>query len=208
MTAAMLEQQLCGRDLTIGLRMIERFHGWKAPGLVLGLFMVDLAQELIGIGTEADAIVETRHCLPDAIQLFTPCTVGNGWMKILDWDKFALSLYDRRERNGYRVWFDLVKARRFPNLYKWFMRLVPKKELPLELLLETILSAGRSVLSSQAIYVTAYYQRLKKSGINVCPVCAEAFASAQGETCWSCQGENYYESNVYPNAVVKGKRAS
>jgi len=208
MTAAMLEQQLCGRDLTIGLRMIERFHGWKAPGLVLGLFMVDLAQELIGIGTEADAIVETRHCLPDAIQLFTPCTVGNGWMKILDWDKFALSLYDRRERNGYRVCFDLIKAQQFPNLYKWFMRLVPKKEIPLELLLETILSAGRSVLSSQAIYVTAYYQRLKKSGINVCPVCAEAFASAQGETCWSCQGENYYESNVYPNAVVKGKRAS
>ena len=169
MNAAMLEQQLCGRDLTKGLRMIERFHGWKAPGLVLGLFMVDLAQELIGIGTEADAIVETRHCLPDAIQLFTPCTVGNGWMKILDWDKFALSLYDRRERNGYRVWFDLIKAQQFPNLYKWFMRLVPKKELPLELLLETIMSAGRSVLSSRAIYVTAYYQRQKKSGINVCP---------------------------------------
>ncbi|MGA9538924.1 MAG: formylmethanofuran dehydrogenase subunit E family protein, partial [Desulfobacterales bacterium] len=91
---------VCGRDLTECLRMIEKFHGWQAPGLVLGLFMVDLAQELIGIDTEADAIVETRHCLPDAIQLFTPCTVGNGWMKILDWDKFALSLYDRRERNG------------------------------------------------------------------------------------------------------------
>ena len=204
MNAARLEQQLCGRDLTKCLRMIEKFHGWKAPGLVLGLFMVDLAQELIGIDMEADAIVETRHCLPDAIQLFTPCTVGNGWMKILDWDKFALSLYDRRERNGYRVWFDLVKARRFPNLYKWFMRLVPKKELPLDVLLETILSAGRSVLSSQAIYVTAYYQRRKKSGISVCPVCAESFASAQGETCWSCQGNNYYEWNIYPNAAVKG----
>ncbi|MGW8186774.1 MAG: FmdE family protein, partial [Desulfobacterales bacterium] len=159
MNSTNLEQKLCGRDQTKCLRMIEKFHGWKAPGLVLGLFMVDLAQELIGIETEADAIVETRHCLPDAIQLFTPCTVGNGWMKILDWDKFALSLYDRRERNGYRVWFDLAKARRFPNLYKWFMRLVPKKELPLDVLLETILSAGRSVLSSQAIYVTAYYQR-------------------------------------------------
>ena len=204
MNAAKLEQQLCGRDLTECLRIIEKFHGWKAPGLVLGLFMVDLAQELIGIDTEADAIVETRHCLPDAIQLFTPCTVGNGWMKILDWDKFALSLYDRRERNGYRVWFDLVKARRFPNLYKWFMRLVPKKDLPLDVLLENIMSAGRSVLSSQAIYVTAYYQRQKKSGINVCPVCAEAFASAQGEICWSCQGKNYFEWNIYPNAAVKG----
>jgi formylmethanofuran dehydrogenase subunit E len=203
MNSTNLEQKLCGRDLTKCLRMIEKFHGWKAPGLVLGLFMVDLAQELIGIETEADAIVETRHCLPDAIQLFTPCTVGNGWMKILDWDKFALVLYDRRARNGYRVWFDLVKARRFPNLYNWFMRLVPKKELPLDVLLETILSAGRSVLSSRAIYVTAYYRRQKKSGINVCPVCGEAFASAQGETCWSCQGKNFYEWNIYPKAAVR-----
>ena len=207
MNAAKIEQQLCGRDLTQCLRMIENFHGWKAPGLVLGLFMVDLAQELIGTDTEADAIVETRHCLPDAIQLFTPCTVGNGWLKILDWDKFALSLYDRRERNGVRVWFDLAKAQQFPNLTKWFMRLVPKKDLPLDVLLETILSAGRSVLSSQAIYVTAYYQRRKKSGISVCPLCAEAFASAQGETCWSCQGKNYYEWIVYPNAAVTGERA-
>jgi formylmethanofuran dehydrogenase subunit E len=204
MDVATLKQKLCGRDLTHCLRMIEKFHGWKAPGLVLGLFMVDLAQELIGIDTEADAIVETRHCLPDAIQLFTPCTVGNGWMKILDWDKFALSLYDRRERNGVRVWFDLAKARRFPNLYKWFMRLVPKKELPLDVLLETILSAGRSVLSSHAIYVTAYYERVKKSGINVCPACGEAFASAQGEICRSCQGKNYYEWNIYSIAAVKG----
>jgi len=34
--------------------------------------MVDWAIERIGNDIEADAIVETRHCLPDAIQLFTP----------------------------------------------------------------------------------------------------------------------------------------
>ena len=89
---------ICGKPIEVCLQMIERFHGWKAPGLVLGLFMVDLAQELIGCQTEADAVVETRHCLPDAIQLFTPCTIGNGWLKILDWDKFAprleTGLYD------------------------------------------------------------------------------------------------------------------
>jgi len=83
--------------------MIEQFHNWKAPGMVLGLFMVDMARELLGPGVEADAIVESRHCLPDAIQLFTPCTVGNGWLKVLDWDKFALSFYDRIKLKGYRV---------------------------------------------------------------------------------------------------------
>lgn len=185
----------CGRPIGECLRIIENFHGWKAPGLVLGLFMVDLAQELIGIQTEADAIVETRHCLPDAIQLFTPCTIGNGWMKILDWDKFALSLYDRRTKKGHRVWVDLEKMQSYPKLYKWYMRLIPKKELPLDVLLGIILEAGRHVLSSQAITMTQYYDRVKKTDINVCPVCNEAFTATQGSICQACQGNGYYEGH-------------
>lgn len=185
----------CGKPLDTCFRIIENFHGWKAPGLVLGLFMVDLAQELIGTRTEADAIVETRHCLPDAIQLFTPCTVGNGWLKILDWDKFALSLYDRRTQYGCRVWVDLEKMRPYPKLYKWYMRLIPKKELPLDVLLGIILEAGRQVLSSQAITMTQFHDREKKTGINVCPVCNEAFKATQGSICRACQGNGYYEGH-------------
>ncbi len=82
---------ICGKSQEAFLMEIEAFHGWKAPGLILGGFM-GWAQELIGPDVEADAIVETYHCLPDAVQIFTPCTVGNGWLKVLDWDKFALSL--------------------------------------------------------------------------------------------------------------------
>jgi formylmethanofuran dehydrogenase subunit E len=186
---------ICGKPLEACLQIIENFHGWKAPGLVLGLFMVDLARELIGPRTEADAVVETRHCLPDAIQLFTPCTVGNGWMKILDWDKFALSLYDRRTIHGYRVWVDLEKMRPYPELYKWYMRLIPKKELPIDVLLGIILKAGRHVLSSQAITMTQYYDRVKKTDINVCPVCNEAFTATQGSICRACQGNGYYEDH-------------
>ena len=104
-----VDEKICGRSLEAFLSTIETFHGWRAPGLVLGGFMVDWGQELIrnhlGLNIEADAIVETRHCLPDAIQLFTPCTFGNGWMKVLDWDKFALSLYDKHRLDGFRVIF-------------------------------------------------------------------------------------------------------
>jgi formylmethanofuran dehydrogenase subunit E len=182
----------CGRPLSECLDMISAFHGWQAPGLVLGLFMVDWARELIGPEIEADAVVETRHCLPDAVQLFTPCTAGNGWLKILDWDKYALTLYDRRNRNGHRVWFDLGKAQAFPHLHEWFMRRVPKKELPLDVLLPVILDTGRRALSSRAVTLTDLYQRHKKSGINVCPLCGEAFAAAQGERCQACRGQGYY----------------
>ena len=182
---------LCGRPLAHCLAEIERFHTWKAPGLVIGLFMVDWAQDLVGPGVEYDAVVETTHCLPDAIQLFTPCTLGNGWMKVLDWDKFALTLYDRRELGGHRVWLDLEKARAVPEIYNWYMRLVPKAALPLDALLGAITRAGRSILSARPIRMTGLHDRNKKGATGVCAGCGEAYALAQGSTCLACQGEGY-----------------
>ena len=189
------EKHLCGQPLIDCFRIIENFHGWKAPGLVIGMFMIDLARELVGESVESDAIVETRHCLPDAIQLFTPCTIGNGWMKIVDWDKFALSLYDRKNRNGYRVWLDLEKTKQFPDLYNWYMRRVPKKTLPLEVLVNTILSAQRAILSYESIYITRLYERDKKGKTTICSVCKEAYAEKLGKVCISCQGRGYYTAS-------------
>jgi len=183
---------VCGRSPQNFLNVIESFHGWKAPGIVLGGFMVDWARELVGPDTEADAIVETYHCLPDAVQLFTPCTFGNGWMKVLDWDKFALSLYDRKSLAGYRVWLDLEKTRAVPDLYDWYMKRKTKNELPLNGLLNTIFTARRSVLSSRAIHMKRLYQRKKKGQIEICSGCGEAYPAAQGPQCTACQGEGYF----------------
>lgn len=196
MVAPSADDNICGRSLTVFLDTIESFHGWRAPGLVLGGFMVDWAQELVrhhfGPDIEADAIVETRHCLPDAIQLFTPCTYGNGWMKVLDWDKFALCLYDKHSLDGFRVWFDLEKAKTYPNLYKWYLQLIPKKELPLDDLLALILEARRQVLSYGPVKITQYYKANKKAEISVCPECGEAYSASQGKRCLACQGQGYY----------------
>jgi formylmethanofuran dehydrogenase subunit E len=188
----MVNRTICGRSVEDFFQKIRVFHGFASPGLVLGGFLVDWARELIGPGVEADAIVETNHCLPDVVQLFTPCTLGNGWMKVLDWDKFALTLYDRRRLSGYRVWLDLEKLRSFPNLYTWYMRLVPKKDLPLEMLHEEALTAGRRPLSACAVRVTKFYERHKKQEIAVCPHCGEAYAASQGPMCLACQGKGYY----------------
>jgi len=189
---------ICGRSRQEFLDAIENFHGWKAPGIVLGGFMVDWARELIGPDVEADAIVETTHCLPDAVQLFTPCTFGNGWLKVLDWDKFALSLYDRFSLSGYRVWLDLEKTRAVPDLYDWYMRRKPKKDLPLDVLLNAIFTARRSILSSRAIRMKQLYHRKKKGQIEICSGCGEAYPTAQGPQCTACQGEGYFETTQQP----------
>jgi formylmethanofuran dehydrogenase subunit E len=184
---------VCGRSFEDFLNTIERFHGWKAPGVVIGGFMVDLAQSHIAPDVEADAIVETAHCLPDAIQLFTPCTCGNGWMKVIDWDKFAFTLYDKKTLEGVRVWLDIEKSRRFPDIYNWYMRLAPKGDLPLDLLLKSIEEAGRDMLSCTPVRVVQYHGKLRKGKIEVCSKCGEAYPTSQGDCCLACQGKGYYK---------------
>lgn len=182
----------CGKPMEDLVEDIRKFHGHIAPGLVIGGFMVDWALELLGDIPKIGAIVETCRCLPDAIQVFTPCTYGNGRMKILDWDKFAFSLYDKKDLKGFRVWLDLEKARAFPNIYNWYMRLVPKKDLPLEILLKTIMEAQRLILSSCRVHIIAFYDEKKRGLIRVCPSCGEAYLAEHGNSCLSCQGKGYY----------------
>jgi formylmethanofuran dehydrogenase subunit E len=186
------EMIVCGRSLDAFFDDIKRFHGFVSPGLVLGGLMVDWAQELIGPHVEADAVAETCHCLPDAVQIFTPCTIGNGWLKVLDWDKFALCLYDKRELEGYRVWLDLKKASLFPNIYNWYMRRIAKEDLPLDILHADILSARRSVLSFRAVRITTPFRKKPKEDIKICPGCGEAYPASQGPQCNACRAEGYY----------------
>jgi formylmethanofuran dehydrogenase subunit E len=199
---------IAGKPVEAFMEEIWKFHGWVAPGVLLGGFMVDYALELVGKEVEADAIVETRFCLPDAVQLLTPCTYGNGWMKVLDWDKFALTLYDKKTREGFRVRLDVDKAAAFPNLYNWFMKLVEKKDLPLEVLNQTILEAGRDALSADPVYITNYYAKIKKGKTGICPSCGEAYTLRQGTRCVSCHGEGYYQTVENPAAYVLKRAVS
>ena len=52
-------KKVCGRPLKKFLEEVEKFHGWKALGILIGGFMVDWGLELLGGGVEFDAIVET-----------------------------------------------------------------------------------------------------------------------------------------------------
>ena len=74
-------------------------------------------------GVLYDAICETRSCLPDAIQLLTPCTMGNGWLKIIHLGRFALTLYDKQNYEGVRVFLDAEKVEAWPEIKAWYFKL-------------------------------------------------------------------------------------
>lgn len=175
------------------VQLVTSFHGNLAPGLLIGGFIVDLALKNLPEGEFFDAICETPVCLPDAVQLLTPCTIGNGWVKVLDFGRFAVSMYEKKSGEGIRVYLDMEKLKNWSEVYSWFMKLKTKKEQDYDLLMSQIREAGHDVLSTQKIKVEPEKLERKKAGPSaICPVCKEAYPVKHGEKCRNCSGESPY----------------
>jgi formylmethanofuran dehydrogenase subunit E len=184
---------ICGHPLDEYLAMVERFHGNRAPGIVIGGFMVDLAMRYLPPGEFHDSLCETAVCLPDAIQLLTPCTIGNGWLRVIEFGRFALTLYEKQTGAGVRVHLDTEKLEKWPEIKAWFFKLKPKKEQDLQAILDQIREAGDAILTLRKVRVDPKtLQRQKLGAIAVCPVCREAYPARGGDSCRACRGESPY----------------
>ncbi|OPY78450.1 MAG: FmdE, Molybdenum formylmethanofuran dehydrogenase operon [Syntrophorhabdus sp. PtaU1.Bin153] len=174
------------------LQIVKTFHGSEAPGVVIGGFMVDMAIRHIPEDTLYNAICETRSCLPDAIQLLTPCTTGNGWLKVIQLGRFALTLYNKYTNEGVRVFIDTEKLEKWPEIKAWLFKLKPSNEKNPETISREIAKAGESILSIQRIHVRPEIgKKISKGKIGVCPQCGEAYPINDGEVCLACQESPY-----------------
>jgi formylmethanofuran dehydrogenase subunit E len=179
------------------LTVTESFHGYAAPGLVMGGFMVDMALGSMPRGVLFDAICETRNCLPDAIQLLTPCTIGNGWLRILNLGRYALSLYDKKTGEGIRVFVDAGKVRARPEIEAWLFKLKSKDQQDSAKLLNQIAEAGHDLYGVQPIRIQpALLVKMHKQGVATCPHCTEPYPHEHGAICRACQGESPYVEEV------------
>lgn len=167
--------------------VVTSFHGTAAPGVMIGGYMVELALRNLPPDGLFDSIAETVKCLPDAIQLLTPCTIGNGWLKIIDSTRFALSMYDKTNGEGVRVYIDCDKVASRKEINYWYLNLGPKKEQDFQTLLNEIKEAGTSILGLQQVKVDLkYFEKKEKSSIVVCPNCHEAYRATGGSPCPAC----------------------
>ena len=187
------EITICGHTYDEYIDMIKAFHAHVAPGVVIGGFMVDLAYRNLPQGEFFDAICETPACLPDAVQLLTPCTVGNGWLRIIDLGRFALSLFEKYSGNGVRVYVDSQKLDDWPEVRTFFFKLKPKKEQDSEVLVSEINQAHTSILGIQKVTINlAAIKSNRRNAFAICPLCGEGYPKDDGETCLGCQGETPY----------------
>ena len=194
------------------------FHGYPAPGLLIGGYMVELARRQLPAGTLFDAVVETPKCLPDAVQILTPCTVGNGWVRVLNLGRYALALYDKHTGAGFRVWLDVGKMNDFGEVRSWFLKLKKKADQDTDRLFAEIEAAGEALCSLAPIQMSDRGRKHTGMGrVGLCPICAEAYPASDGAICRGCQGEAPYLGapvealepplTVVPVAEAVGRRA-
>lgn len=173
---------------------VEGFHGYAAPGVLVGGIMVEMAKAELdkmhgGQRVLFDAIAESYSCLPDAVQLLTPCTVGNGWLKVLDLNRYALSLYNKHTGRGVRVYIDGEKLKKYLNYYEWFMNLKDKKEQDENRLREEIRIGTREICSMREVDIPEKFRvKTRKGLVLACPVCGEPYPKRDGNICRGCQG--------------------
>lgn len=174
-------------------KLAENFHGYAAPGLLIGAYMVEKARAALPAGTLFEAVAESNKCLPDAVQLLTPCTIGNQRLKIDNLGRYAVSLFDKYSGKGWRVSLDPEKMRNWPEMYDWFFKIKPKRDQDSKKLEEEIRQAGDSICRIEPVIVQRKYVGSKHMGaIGVCPMCQEAYPVADGPICRGCQGEAPY----------------
>ncbi len=184
-------------------RQVEEFHGHVAPGVVVGGFMVNLARSYMPAGVLFDAISETASCLPDAVQLLTPCTIGNGWLRVFDFGRYAVTLYDKEGGRGFRVFLVPERIHEQSEIGAWFFKLKPKNEQNAELLMAQIKSAGETLCAVQPVHIRQeFLQKRSKGKIAVCPVCHEAYPVKDGWVCKACHGESPYDFSIYSEREI------
>jgi formylmethanofuran dehydrogenase subunit E len=185
--------RICRYTIDQYIDKLTEFHGNLAPGLLVGGFMVDAAIKEMPPCEFFDVISETIQCLPDAVQMLTPCTVGNGWLKIVNTGRFAITLYDKRSGQGVRVSMDASKLDRYPEIKNWFMRLVSKHEQDKDALIKEIRAAGYGIFSIHPVMVSpALRDKRAAPAITLCESCGEAYPQNGHALCLACQGMNIY----------------
>ncbi|MBC8441476.1 MAG: trehalose-binding protein [Deltaproteobacteria bacterium] len=181
------------------LKQAADFSGKFSPGLLIGGYMVEEAKKKFPEKTPFQVIAETPKSLPDAIGLLTPCTIGNGGLKLVNLGRYALCFYNSATGNGVRVYLDSEKLRNWPEIKGWLFKLTPAQDYNMEKLIAEIHRAGSKIFGFESICVRGRF--LKGQGLGkivICAVCGEAFPESDGGICRGCRNESPYSSVQKP----------
>ena len=200
---ARLKSKGSSPELIDHFRRCIEFHTFAAPGLLVGVYMVDYALELLNPpeGEKVYAVCETMKCLPDPLQVIAHCTTGNHRLRVIPIGKFAITVNGPAEApyvNGIRVFVDGEKIGRYPTFALWYTKdpLFDPRTRGIALI-DEIIDAGRDFLSCEKVRVKVPQKWPWKSAI--CNICGEMVPDHMlvNGACADCRSQSYYEKVAY-----------
>lgn len=200
---ARLESKGHPPELIDQFRKCIDFHTFAAPGLLVGVFMVDYALELLEAsgGERVYAVCESKKCLPDALQVFAHCTIGNNRLRVLPIGKFAITMNRPAGTpmvDGVRVFVDGEKIDKYPTFALWYTKdplFDPRTRGTA--LIDELVDAGRDILSYEWVRVKVPMKQPWRSAI--CSICGEMVPDnlLVDEVCSDCRSQSYFEKTAF-----------
>ena len=175
------------------------FHFHPAPGILIGVYMVDYALSLLHAQPtdKLYAVSETTKCLPDALQVIVHCTSGNHRLRILPIGRFAIAMNRFTDDNvveGVRIGMDPSTLKDTPALDAWFANSPTfEKHSMKKQVVDEILKKGRNMLFYERIRIPITQKEKWETGF--CSVCHEPVPSYLFEDgiCPGCGSLKYYD---------------
>ncbi len=178
----------------------SEFHTYPAPGLLIGVFMVERALAELGASPSEKlfSVAETKKCLPDALQVIAHCTIGNNRLRVLHAGRFALTMNRpslESSAEAVRVFLDEERMKALPTFYAWFMH-DPNfdKRTMVGPLMDEILHGTRDCLQVERVRVRVTQRTKWDAGR--CSCCGEPVPDnlLVDGICALCRDEPYYDS--------------
>ncbi|MGZ4894381.1 MAG: FmdE family protein [Halobacteriota archaeon] len=199
---ALMERNKTEERIRKYVRQCTTFHGFAPPGLLIGVFMVDLALDKLGAepNEKLYAVSETSKCAPDAVQVITHATIGNKQLRIIESGRFSITLNRPSSGSvteGIRVYVDMAKIADYPVLYLWFTNDPAYKHVTdKDTIYDEILRGGRDMLSWESVEVLVSQ---KKQWVAVtCKICGEPVPDylVENGRCMTCAATKNYEKSA------------
>lgn len=197
-----METMRIQEDLRESFRKCIDFHTYAAPGMLIGVFMVDCALKILDKKPNEKIFVtcETHKCLPDPPQVIMHATTGNHRLRVLPIGKFAMTFtpFSAKEyAEGIRIFIDREKLNRYPALASWYDNSAAFKPATMKRqLAEEILAAACDMFSHERVRMKVTLKKKWKSV--TCPSCGEQVPEnlMEGTTCAGCGSLAYYEKVI------------
>jgi formylmethanofuran dehydrogenase subunit E len=167
------------------LEEIRHFRRAIEPGIAYGIKMILAAKETLKVKDlkkiNLFVVVETTHCLPDAIQFLSGCTIGNRRLIVRDHGKMAATFIARDTDKAIRITISPTFQKRDAQRSREFMQLKRKRKFAeiesrrIQEALEILEAPNDEMLRIQEVEITEPFSTIFiPTAIVICEKCGES----------------------------------